>query len=116
MRRYLAGQSSGCNLQAAALAPLKNTPGDALRCPLKRGDETKERERRAEHPYGDIERGPGKPDGAAAQQLDDRPRAAALFLGQLGETAHVGGLLGDLQSVEGGARPRLFLDARDIAC
>src|SRR5205814_171459 len=69
----------------------------------------------AEHPGCKIERGDREQDGAAAERLQDRPRLAALLLGERRDPRHLARALGELEPIERGLGAGLGLYAADVA-
>ena len=80
-----------------------------------RRHEAEQRQDRAEHPGREIERGDRQQDGAAAERLQDRPRLAALLLGQRRDPRHLARALGELEPIERGLGAGLGLHPADVA-
>src|SRR5947209_9883105 len=100
---------------AAFLAAGEVPEGDTLDPRFGRGDEAEQGEDGAEHPGGEIERRDREQDGAAAERLQDRPRLAALLLGQRRDPRHLARALGELEAIERRLGAGFGLHAADVA-
>src|SRR3954463_836808 len=99
----------------AFLAAGEMPEGHALDAGFGRGDEAEQGENGAEHPGRQIERGDREQDGAAAERLEDRPRLAALLLGEHCDPRHLARALGELEPIERGLGAGLGLYAANVA-
>src|ERR1700722_762556 len=81
---------------------------------LDRGQQRKQREQRAEHPPGQIERASRQEKRTTAKQFENCARFSAACFGEPRRSRNVLRAFGDLQRVERTARTGLLANAPDV--